>query len=171
MGDKLKRHIIVFCLLGFFLTLVLLSLPTYAEECSPIQFSLWSPIQLVPKDKVVCGVRLDLLWGDNAEVWGLDAGLVNIAGAFKGLQIGGVNWLHIKDGGMSYGVQLGMVNYATNMTGVQVGTVNAATNMTGIQIAFENITANQMRGCRSRSSATKRGRTRTYLVSKSDSLT
>lgn len=143
----MKRYIIVLCSLGFFLTLVLLSSPTYAEECSPFQLSLWSPIQLVPKEKVVCGVRLNLLAGDNAEVWGLDAGLVNITGAFKGLQIGGVNWgLHptskIVDGRMSYGVQLGGIENIANMTGVQGGLGNYATNMTGVQVGIGNVALN-----------------------------
>ena len=145
-GDKLKKYYVVLCSLGFFLTLVLLSSPTYAEECSPFQFSLWPSIQLVPKEKVVCGVRLDLVAGDNAEVSGLDAGLANFAGAFKGLQIGVVNWLGKKDGRVSCGVRIGGLDVDNNMTGVQVGLGSIAINMTGMQISMFENDAVQMRG-------------------------
>ncbi len=62
----------------------------YAEGCHPVQLSLVTPVQVVPKEDAVCGVRLDLLWGDNNAVWGLDAGLTNGAGGLKGIEVGGL---------------------------------------------------------------------------------
>jgi hypothetical protein len=62
--------------------------PAYAERCHPVQLSLVTPVQLVPKDDAVCGVRIDLLLGDNKAVWGLDAGLTNGAGELRGIEAG-----------------------------------------------------------------------------------
>jgi hypothetical protein len=61
---------------------------SHAEGCSPVQVSLWSSLQLVPKEKEICGARLDLLWGENTAVWGIDAGLVNNAGSIRGIEAG-----------------------------------------------------------------------------------
>ncbi|HSQ78286.1 MAG TPA: hypothetical protein VLN91_05285, partial [Nitrospirota bacterium] len=114
----MEKYIVILRSLGFLLALSLLSLPLYAEECSPFQFGLWPSIQLVPKDRIVCGIRLDPFVGDNAEVWGLDAGLINIAKASKGLQMGGVNYLDSKDsngGNASWGIQAAVVNYVNKI--------------------------------------------------------
>jgi len=105
-----------------------------------------SPIQLVPKDKVVCGVRLNLVSGNNAKVWGIDAGLVNITGAFSGLQIGLLNgfvdWLdptYKISNATSYGLQLGGADTVDNMTGGQVGLTTHAGIMNGVQVGVINV--------------------------------
>ncbi len=147
---------------GFFLSLLFLSSSLHAEECSLLQFGLWPSVQLVPKDRNVCGLRLDLLWGDNAEVGGLDVGLVNIGGASKGIQLGGVNGLKSSGGSGSWGVQAaGVMNYMnkitytgaqtalglnanmdSKITGLQLAAVNAGGNIDGIQIGIININKN-----------------------------
>jgi hypothetical protein len=53
------------------LTLIVVGQPVPASE-KPIQLSLFSPIQLVPEDNAISGVRLSLLYGRNTYVTGLD---------------------------------------------------------------------------------------------------
>jgi hypothetical protein len=124
------KYIVIFLSIGFFLVLALLSLPLHAEECfSPLQVGLFPPIQLVPKDKIICGIRLNPFWGENVEVWGLDAGFLNGAGKFNGIQVGPLNLVK------------------KEVTGIQLGGINSAGNMSGIQLAvFENHADSQMRG-------------------------
>ena len=43
----------------------------------PIQLALLTPVQLFPETDTVCGVRLNLLYGRNVSVTGLDIGLIN----------------------------------------------------------------------------------------------
>jgi hypothetical protein len=119
--------------------------PAYAEGCHPVQLSLVTPAQIVQKEDAVCGVRLDLLWGDNKAVWGLDAGLTNGASELRGIEVGGlVNRLrNLEDTPytQSWGMQLaGLVN--TNIkapfAGFQVaGLVNDhdEASFIGIQVA------------------------------------
>jgi hypothetical protein len=127
---------VVSCFVWFFLN-ILLSPTIYAQECSPLQLSLYSAVQLVQKDKIVCGLRLDLPQGNNVEVWGVDAGLVNIAGAVKGFQIGGVNLLKHRDESASWGIQTGLVNYGGKLNGIQGGFLNSS-SVNGIQLGLFN---------------------------------
>jgi hypothetical protein len=155
----LKKNIIVLCPAAFFLTLALLSSPLCAEECSPLQLSLAPSIQLVSQDRIVCGVRLDLFGGDNVAVWGLDTGLVNIAGGSRGLQLAGVNWIAGGGEGASWGMQAaGALNYTNKLiysgaqialgmnlnphsefTGLQLAAINGGGRITGAQGAFFNM--------------------------------
>ncbi len=127
------------------LIMLLANEASYAEGCHPVQLSLVTPVQVVPKEDAVCGVRFDLLWGDNKAVWGLDAGLTNGAGGLKGIEVGGlVNVLKgPKDAPstQSWGLQAaGLVNSNTKapFIGFQMaGLVNDHDNgtFTGIQVA------------------------------------
>ncbi len=71
------------------LTLSFVSKPVLATERS-IQLSLFTPFQLFPESDSVTGVRLNLLYGKNASVTGLDWGLVNhsTSGVSMGWQLG-----------------------------------------------------------------------------------
>lgn len=66
------------CLLsGFVLVIaVLMAAPAFAQN-KPVQLALVTPIQIFPEDNSITGVRLNLLYGRNASVTGLDLGLVN----------------------------------------------------------------------------------------------
>ena len=75
-----------------------------ASGASPVQISLFAPVQIVPMDKSVWGLRLDLIYGKNANVTGLDWGLVN------------------HDTGD--GLQLGLANFTETMHGLQIGAGN-----------------------------------------------
>jgi len=69
------------------------------QDAKPIQLALLTPLQIVPQDDAVRGVRLSLLYGRNSYVTGFDLGLVShTAGDFTGVQLGLVNI--IKEGGV-----------------------------------------------------------------------
>ncbi len=139
-------------LFGFaVLALVLITRPVAAQE-KPIQLSLFSPVQIVPEDQAVAGVRLSLLYGKNTYVSGFDWGLVShsTAGVSKGVQFGlvGINdadfigWQNTAVNytkGTAEGFQWGLVNYAGHASGFQLGFVNYAVSMRGLQIGLVNI--------------------------------
>jgi hypothetical protein len=133
------------------LTFMLWAGPASAQE-KPIQLSLFSPLQLVPESQSITALRLNLIYGNNTSVSGLDLGLVNhtTAGTSKGLCWGLVN---INEGdfvgaqispGVNYnkgraeGFQWGFVNYAGHASGFQLGLVNYAMSMRGLQIGLVN---------------------------------
>ena len=133
---------------------------------SPIQLALVAPVQLVGADRSITGLRLNLIYGVNTSVVGLDVGLVNrnTAGVSKGLQYGIVNLVEAdftgwQDGGVNItrgafeglqsgavnsagsgrGLQWGVVNISDSFNGLQLGLVNYAENMHGLQIGLVNI--------------------------------
>lgn len=130
----------------------LFAVPSQAEGEKPIQLSLFSPIQIVPEDQAVAGIRLSLLYGKNKYVSGLDWGLVNhtTSGMSKGVQFGLVGYTEDSFVGwqnnvVNYtkksfeGFQWGLVNYAGHANGFQLGFVNYAMTMHGLQIGLVNI--------------------------------
>ena len=133
------------------LTLILLAQPVLAQQ-KPIQLSLFSPIQLVPEENAISGVRLSLLYGRNTYVTGLDWGLVShsTSGMSKGVQFGLVGLVdadftgfqstavNITKGNFE-GFQWGVMNYAGHASGFQLGFVNYALSMKGLQIGLVNI--------------------------------
>lgn len=136
-----------------------------AQDQKPIQISLIAPVQLYPEDTAIKGLRLNLIYGKNESVTGLDIGLINAAGSFKGLQYGAIgitesefvgwqnHFVNISNGSVrgaqtglvntsqeTKGFQYGIVNHAGVMNGVQLGIVNYAGQMTrGLQVGFVNI--------------------------------
>ena len=142
-----------YCALLLALTVftILLSQPCRAQE-RPIQLSLVTPIQLFPEDNSIKGLRINLLYGRNAAITGLDWGLINhtTTGKSMGIQLGLVglsdsdfmgwqyNAVNVTQGKVE-GLQWGTVNYAHSMTGLQLGLVNYAVIMNGLQIGLVNI--------------------------------
>jgi hypothetical protein len=135
-----------------FLMCLMISVPLRAEETRPIQLSLVTPIQIFPADYSISGVRLNLLYGQNASVSGVDLGLVNhtTKGESVGFQWGlvGLNdsdFMGWQDcavnvtNGQFQGLQYGLVNYANHMSGLQLGLVNYARTAKGLQIGIVNI--------------------------------
>ncbi len=86
------------------------------EGAYPVQLALFPPIQLVPAQEDVAGLRLNLI-GVNREVSALDIGLVNwTTGEFRGVGAGLINVVRAD----SYGAHVGFFNYGSgNMTGFQ----------------------------------------------------
>ena len=144
-----KKSWVILGLVG--LISILLSSPGYAQT-RPIQISLVTPIQIFPEDNSITGVRLNLLYGRNVSVTGLDVGLVNhtTTGKFIGLQYGLVGLSDSDFSGWQdcvvnitnkkfEGFQFGWVNYADYMSGFQLGLVNYAGSAKGLQIGLVNI--------------------------------
>jgi hypothetical protein len=116
----------------------------------PVNLALVTPIQVFPATDVVKGVRLNLIYGKNAAMTGLDLGIANhVTGLTKGVQWGLVN---ITESGMGWqngfvnltegefeGLQWGAFNSAGRINGLQVAFVNYAQRANGVQIGLVNI--------------------------------
>ena len=122
-----------------------------AQKSKPVQVSIINPVQLFNEDTSIKGIRLNLLYGKNESMHGLDVGLVNQVGngGFKGMQYGFVNITDAEAKGLQLGVvnfnkgntvglQWGGVNTSPDMKGFQYGVVNHAGNMRGFQLGFIN---------------------------------
>ena len=142
-----KLSLLFYCLLILFL----FNSITLGQG-KPIQLSLFNPIQIVPENESVSGLRFNLIYGKNANVTGLDLGLVNqTTGMENGVQWGGVN---LTDGGVtgwqagfvniskgnSVGLQTGAVNHHQgHFHGLQFSIVNYAATLKGLQLGIINI--------------------------------
>jgi hypothetical protein len=116
----------------------------------PIQLALVPPVELVPENESISGLRLNI-YGSNRNVFGVDIGLIHetkedfhgiafgllsfVHGEARGLQLSGI--YSTADKRMS-GLQVGMVNRSPSMHGLQIGLANFADDMTGIQIGLWN---------------------------------
>lgn len=123
-----------------------------AQGAAPIQLALFEPVQIVKPDRSVSGLRLDLIYGRNVDVTGVDWGLVNhdtgsgfawqagvvnmVQNNFTGWQDGGVN----VTGGTFTGLQSGVFNQSEAMNGFAYGIVNRTRSMHGVQLGVVNIT-------------------------------
>jgi hypothetical protein len=143
---------------------------SYAQETKPVQLALFNPAQIFKEDVSIKGVRLNLLYGKNHDMTGLDLGIANwTTGDFKGVgwaflvnsvEGDGVGWLDgvvnlvagefkglevgIYNGvGQGTGVQLGWVNVSKGFEGLQFGFVNYTDDMHGLQIGIVNIINNK----------------------------
>ena len=103
--------------------------------------------QLSPADSNIYGLRVNVGYGTNEEVWGLDLGTINSAARFSGIQLGGWNKI-VKIIGLqaglvnsttsTYGSQLGGWNYTERIPGLQVGLFNSAASAMGLQLSGWN---------------------------------
>ena len=119
-----------------------------SAKVSPLQIALWNPVQLVPDTWDVWGLRLDLPYGCNRNVVGMDLGCVNSVEDLKGLQLGLVNNSERLEGiqvGLgnatvfdSAAIQVGLVNFdGARFTGLQAaGLINVSEDARGIQMAW-----------------------------------
>ncbi len=121
-------------------------------QSQPVQLALFNPVQIFPEQQAIAGLRLNLIYGKNTRVEGLDLGLVNhtTSGLSQGVQFGFVgyneadftgwmdNTINISKGSCK-GLQWGLVNHTKSMNGVQLGLVNYAGTMHGLQIGLVNI--------------------------------
>ena len=134
---------------------------------TPLQGAIANPAQIFSESIEVRGLRLNVLYGKNASVYGLDVGLVNeveervsgvqlasIAnrvGELDGLDVGLVNEVEERVRGVQLasvanftgelaGVQLaGILNRSKSVVGVQIGgLVNDAERLVGLQIGLLN---------------------------------
>jgi hypothetical protein len=141
----------------------------YREE--PFQLALWSPVAVRADDVGITIFRLNVIYGRNVSIKGIDLGIANhcTGGVSKAWQIGLLNsvegdFIGWQDGwvvnftsgkfiGFQSGIynevaeaeafQLGIINKAENMSGLQLGFVNWCENMHGIQIGLANYIASK----------------------------
>lgn len=121
------------------------------EKSTPLQLSLFHPAQIFPAETSVRGLRLNLIYGKNSGVTGIDLGIANhitgngwgiqwgivglVDGAYRGWQD---NYVNIsKD---FVGFQSGLYNEADTAEGIQFGLVNHTESMSGFQLALFNYT-------------------------------
>jgi hypothetical protein len=137
-----------------------------ATETKPVQLALFNPAQIFNESIGIKGVRLNLLYGRNVFVKGLDVGLVNtcgggesvgfqwgilgyVEGGYLGIQwnmfnltegqFSGLQWGIYNDVGNGEGLQAGLVNTSGHMQGLQVSLVNYTETMHGVQVGLVNI--------------------------------
>jgi len=83
--QSLRFIFIVFWFLAGFSTAL-------SQKAKPVQVSLFNPLQIVKKDYSIHGVRLNLFYGVNEDMNGVDAGFINQTnGTQRGAQWGIVN--------------------------------------------------------------------------------
>jgi len=124
----------------------------FAQD-NPFQLSLFNPVQIVPENESINGIRLNLIFTKNFNVTGFDLGLVNVTtGKQLGVQWGAVD---ITDGGFTgwqggwivniskgdfVGLQSAFVNYHGGyFNGLQISIVNYAATLKGLQLGIINI--------------------------------
>ena len=162
---KTSRLLLCVCLsLGCFNVSVAGQMVANTTPASPLQLSICPPVQLVPEDYDVTGLRLNLPYGYNQRVVGLDVGIyssanlaeviqvnvfnqvleegdgvqvgvVNSADSFSGLQISLFNFISLN----ASGLQIGLINSATDIAGLQIGLINTSETMRGLQIGLVNV--------------------------------
>jgi hypothetical protein len=140
------------------LAISLFTVGALADE-SPFSAGVFDPVQIVPAENGIKGMRLSLFYGNNASLKGFDwviLGVNRLKGDMTGVQLGAVNWT---ESGEQIGAQLGLVsitggwfkgaqlgwafNYAKVATGLQLGVVNYAETLhKGLQIGLVNIAKN-----------------------------
>ncbi|HVP56701.1 MAG TPA: hypothetical protein VMU02_01280 [bacterium] len=138
----------------------------YAEGSATFQLSLFPPVQLRDENLSISLLRLDLIYGRNVSVHGLDLGLINhctggtsvglqygivgyVGGSFVGWQANTIDIVKQRFSGFQSGfynqmnngeaVQYGIFNVATDVTGLQLGFINYTQKMYGLQIGLINV--------------------------------
>lgn len=133
-----------------------------AQYFTPFELSFAAPLQMVPENWDVAGIRINLLHGRNHNVGILDVGLLNettdreyglqigglwnsVRGDLTGIQIAGL--VNTSGGPLSQGVQIGCCNMAGTMAGLQIGVFNHTFgSMIGWQIGAFNISDQPLHG-------------------------
>jgi hypothetical protein len=149
-NNNMSQKITWFITAIFVLILVLPNLG--AGQSKPINIALINPIQIFPEGTTITGIRLNIIYGKNISMTGIDFGLVNHigTGGFTGVQWGLANLsdgnfvgfqnglLNITNNNVE-GFQLGWYNKGNFVNGLQIGLVNYAGSMKGLQIGIINI--------------------------------
>ena len=117
------------------LVLAILALTTgivSAFDTTALQLGIWAPnVQLVPPEISITGVKINLPYGSNCQITGLDIGLVSISND-QGTELEArvaalqLNLFNSTSGSFS-GIQAGLVNLSDTSNGIIFGLVNSAT--------------------------------------------
>ncbi|NNF06228.1 MAG: hypothetical protein HKN21_05670, partial [Candidatus Eisenbacteria bacterium] len=71
------RHAFRFVLCSLVFAAAAFASSTAQAETNPVNLALFNPIQIFGEDTSVEGVRVNLIYGKNRDVTGLDLGLIN----------------------------------------------------------------------------------------------
>lgn len=148
------RNFITMLVAAILLTGLLTAGHVRAQETDlPLQLSLFNPVQARPEDTSIFLLRVNLIYGKNVSVKGLDIGIANhcTGGVSKGLQWGIVGFVegdfigwqdHFVNmtGGTFTGFQSGFYNDLDNGEAFQLGFINRARTVSGFQLGFINYT-------------------------------
>jgi len=142
------KNITALTVIGIFI--LFLSSSGHAQS-KPINVALFNPVQVFPENNSITGLRINIIYGKNVSMEGLDWGLVNSVGTggFTGVQWGFVNidegnvvgW---QNGALNLcqsdvkGFQWGWFNTGKHVNGFQLGLVNMAESLYGLQIGIIN---------------------------------
>jgi opacity protein-like surface antigen len=129
-----------------------LAAPAHAAAGKPIQLALFPPVQIVPENQSIEGLRLTLLYTKNVNVTGFDFSFIaaHATGNFTGVQwalvgltdgnfLGWQGGFANITGGTMKGLQWGLYNQAKHVEGLQLGFVNNTGTIHGLQIGLVNI--------------------------------
>ncbi len=116
----------------FFVLMILLPSVAFSWIWTPLQLSFWDPIQLFPENFNIYGIRMNLPYGSNQNVTGIDIGGMNVT--IQGQTGGQLGLMNLSED--SWGGCGGVMNYTNNLHGVQFGLLNTAQKFsTGVQVA------------------------------------
>ena len=152
--------------LAFFAFLMVGMYSASAYDTTPFQIGIWPPkYQIVTEDINVSGLKINLPFGGNDNIQGVDLGLAATAKKTSALQVNVfVNRTHEEFTGLQFailnqsgnsngvilggmnvtedktkGIQVGIINSSMGTRGLQIGLINYTETMTGIQIGLVNI--------------------------------
>ena len=134
------------------LLLVSVGVVSHAYDTTPLQVSVWPPnLQVVTPEIDVSGLKLNLPYGGNNRITGVDLGFASTSDNCSALQINLLNMVSERYSGVQVGVfnlcgesrgcQVGLLNTTDqNASGLQVALINSTIEMTGVQVGLINIT-------------------------------
>jgi hypothetical protein len=129
------------------LALILSTSLACSEDWTPFQLALFNPVQVFPEKTNVYGVRLNIIYGNNRELKGVDYGPVNIVEKeTKGVQVGAWPFGGVNVSGMLKGVQLAGVFGGANLTDHDANGFQAAGILGGANIVNGTMTGLQVSG-------------------------
>ena len=146
--------------------IILFGISAFSFDTIPFQVGIWQPnVQIVPDEINVAGVKINLPYGGNKNITGLDIGFASTSDytsalqinlvmnqaneQFSGVQFACVNqsenseWLTVGlmniTSDRARGIQLGILNSTMEMRGLQLGILNYTERMSGVQLGFINL--------------------------------
>ena len=134
------------------LLLVSFGVASHGYDTTPLQISIWPPnLQVVTSDIDVSGLKLNLPYGGNGRIVGVDLGIASTSDNCSAFQINRLNMSTERYSGFqvglfnlsgeSAGMQIGLLNSTDSIaTGLQIGLINSTDEMTGVQIGLINYT-------------------------------
>ncbi|HNY66558.1 MAG TPA: hypothetical protein PKM41_14070 [Deltaproteobacteria bacterium] len=125
-------------LCSLIVTVMLACSPAQCGETVPFQVTVIHPWQLFPEDASVQGLRINVLYGINESVEGIDYGLVNkVTRHARGVQLGAFLLCGVNMTGDVEGLQVGGLLGGANIAGGDV---------TGVQLSGEIVGFNKAEG-------------------------